>query len=205
VFARVLACALSRVAAGVVIAGASALVSGSVGAQQADSTPRLGLSASSAIGLHAGAGQFKHAVLGTEVGATLDLGWIGSPRVRVSVGIDYLATTIDRPDSLGIRERGSAYVFTAIADVTAMTSLVRRVTPYGGVGFGVDAVGTTISNEQIGAIYNTNVFNLHAQAGALFYLTPRGRLQLEARATAARVVRRYGVRLGYVWVFNKLP
>ena len=174
-------------------------------AQQPDSTPQLGLSASSAISIHAGAGQFKHASLGPEVGGALDLGWIGSRRIRLAVGLDYLSTTITRPDSLGVRESGPAYVFTAFADVTALMPLVRRATPYAGVGFGVDAVGTSISNEQVGFLYNTNVFNLHAQAGSLFYMTPRTRFQVEARVTGARVVRRFGVRVGYVWLFNGLP
>ena len=176
-----------------------------IAAQQGDSVPRLGLAASSAFSLHAGVAQFRHATLGTEVGVALDLGWLRSRSVRLSLGIDYLATTIDRADALGVRERGSGYVFTAFTDVTAMMPLVRRMTPYAGVGFGVDAVGTTIANEQVGAIYNTNVFNLHAQAGALFYLTPRRRFQAEARATGARTVRRYAVRIGYVWLFNGLP
>lgn len=189
-------------AAGVVLA---AILPAIAAAQQADSIPQLGLGAASAISFHAGVGQFKHATLGTQVGGALDLGWIGTRRVRLAVGIDYLATTIDRPDSLGVRERGSGYVFTAFADVNAMTSLIRRVTPYGGVGVGVDAVGTTISNEQVGSIYNTNVFDLHAQVGTLLYLTPRARVQVEARLTGARVVRRYGVTLGYVWLFNGLP
>jgi hypothetical protein len=199
---------MRRLAAGAlpaVLAGIVALTATRVGAQQVDSVPKRGLSASSLLSLHAGVGQFKYAALGTEVGGALDLGWLGSRRVRVSLGIDYLATTIDRTDSLGVREEGSAYVFTAFADVTAMAPLVRRMTPYVGVGFGVDAVGTTISNEQIGTIYNTNVFNLHGQVGTLFYLTPKGRFQAEARLTGARVVRRYGVRVGYVWLFNGLP
>ena len=188
-----------------VVAGVLAFAPAAVGAQQADSVPRLGLSASSMLSLHAGVGQFEYAALGPEVGGTLDLGWFGSRRVRLSLGVDYLATTIDRADSLGVRGKGSAYVFSAFADVTAMGPLVRRITPYAGAGFGVDAVGTTISNEQIGTIYNTNVFNLHGQLGMLFYLTQRGRFQAEARFTGAHVVRRYGVRVGYVWLFNGLP
>lgn len=154
--------------------------------------------------LHAGVGQVKHASLGTEVGGLLDLGWLGSRRVRLGVGIDYLAMTIDRPDSLGVRERGDGYVFTAFADVTFIPWLARRVTPYAGAGFGVDAVGTQISNEQIGALYNTNVFDLHAQLGTLVRLSRRGRLTLEARATGARIVRRVGVRAGYAWFYNQL-
>ena len=43
-------------------------------AQQVDSTPRLGLGASSALTAHIGVGQMKHAALGTEVGAALDVG-----------------------------------------------------------------------------------------------------------------------------------
>jgi hypothetical protein len=175
-----------------------------VAAQQADSTPSLGLGASSAITIHLGVGQIKHAALGQELGGTLDVGYLGMRRVRLAVGVDYLAMVIDRPDSLGERERGSGYVFTAFADVNVVPSLARRVSPYAGAGFGVDAVGTTISNEQIGAIYNTNVFDLHAQIGALYRLTPRGRLSLEARVTGARVVRRVGVRLGYTWLYNQL-
>ena len=93
----------------------------------------------------------------------LDLGYFGSRWARFLVGVDYLSTTIDRVDSLGTRERGSGYVFTAVAEANFMTSLARRVSPYAGVGVGVDAVGTTISNEQIGAIYNTNVFDVHGQ------------------------------------------
>jgi hypothetical protein len=174
-------------------------------AQQVDSTPRLGLGASSAITVHAGVGQIKHASLGPEAGGALDIGWIGRRTVRLSVGIDYLSMMIDRPDSLGVRERGDGYVFTAFADVSWFPSLARRVSPYGGLGFGIDAVGTAISNEQIGAIYNTNVFDLHAYAGALFRVTPRGNISLEVRGTGARVVRRVGVRLGYVWFYNQLP
>jgi hypothetical protein len=170
-----------------------------------DSTPRLGLSASSALTAHVGVGRMKHAALGTEAGGALDVGWIGSRKVRLSVGVDYLSMTIDRPDSLGFRESGGGYVFTAFADVTVIPSLARRLSPYAGVGFGVDAVGTTISNEQIGALYNTNVLDLHGQLGAFYRLTPRGRLSLEARATGARVVRRVGVRLGYTWLYNGLP
>lgn len=173
--------------------------------QQADSTPQLGLGASSAISLHVGAGQIKHASLGTEVGGAIDVGWVGARWIRLSVGLDYLTMVIDRPDSLDVRERGNGYVFTTFADVNAIPMLARRVSPFGGVGFGIDAVGTTISNEQVGSIYNTNVFNLHAQAGLLFRITPHGRLELEARATGARVVRRVGVRLGYSWFYNQLP
>lgn len=147
----------------------------------------------------------KHAALGTEVGGALDIGWIGSRHVRLSVGVDYLALTIDRPDSLGFREKGDGYVFTAFADVTVIPSLARRVTPFAGLGFGVDAVGTTISNEQIGALYNTNVLDLHAQLGGFFRMTPRGRLRVEIRATGARVVRRVGARVGYTWFYNGLP
>lgn len=170
-----------------------------------DSTPRLGLGASSALTLHVGAGRFKHAALGPQVSGVLDLGYLGARQVRLSLGIDYLSTTIDRPDSLGVRARGSGYVFTGFADVTWLTSVARRVAPYVGGGFGVDAVGTTISNEEIGAIYNTNVFDLHAQVGALVRVAPRGRLNVAVRATGARVVRRVGVLVGYTWLYNQLP
>lgn len=175
-----------------------------VQAQRADSVPMLGLGASSAFGFHVGAGQIKHASLGTEVGGALDLGHVVHRRVRLSVGLDYLGMLIDRTDSLGVRERGAGYVFTALADVNVIPSLSRRVSPYGGMGFGVDAVGTTISNEQIGTTYNTNVFDLHAQVGALYRVTPRGYVSLEARATGARVVRRLSLRVGYSWLYNQL-
>ena len=183
-----------------VLIGASSAAHG----QQVDSTPQLGLGASSALSLHVGVGQIKHASLGPEVGGSLDLGWLGARHARLSVGVDYLSMIIDRPDSLGVRERGGGYVLTALADVTILTSLARRVAPYGGVGFGVDAVGTSISNQQIGAIYNTNVFDLHAQLGTFVRVTPNGRVAVEARVTGARVVRRFGVRLGYTWFYNQL-
>ena len=173
-------------------------------AQEADTVPQLGLGASSAIALHAGATWLKHASLGTTVGGALDLGWVGRRTVRLSVGVDYVAMTIDRSDSLGTRERGKGYVFTTLADVTYFPWLARRLSPYAGVGFGVDAIGTQISNEQIGAIYNANVFNLHAQLGALYRLTSRGRLTIEARGTGARIVRRAGVTVGYSWFYNQL-
>ena len=173
-------------------------------AQQVDSTPQLGLGASSALNVHVGVGQIKHATLGPEVGGSLDLGWVGTRHARLSVGVDYLSMIIDRPDSLGIRERGGGYVLTAFADVTMIGSLARRFAPYAGVGFGVDAVGTSISNQQIGAIYNTNVFDLHAQLGTFVRVTPSGRVAIEARVTGARVVRRFGVRLGYTWFYNQL-
>lgn len=197
--ARRLARWAAAAAAGVWVLGPAA-----VRAQQPEPPPQLGLGASSALGVHAGTGVFHHATLGTEVGGTLDLGWIGSRRARVVVGVDYLTTTIDRSDSLGVRASGRGYVFTAFVDVNALTSLARRVAPYAGVGFGVDAVGTTIENEQIGALYNTNVFNLHGQAGALVRLTPHGRLKVELHAVTARVVPRIGFRVGYTLLYNEL-
>ena len=174
-------------------------------AQQADSTPKLGLGASSAVTAYAGVGQFKHASLGTDVGVRLDLGYFGHKRVRFLVGLDYLTTHIDRTDSLGARQTGSGYVFTGVAEANVLTSLTRRVAPYAGAGVGVDAVGTTISNEQIGRLYNTNVFDVHAQLGAYFRLAERGRLQAEIRGTGARTVRRFSGRLGYTWFYNGLP
>jgi hypothetical protein len=183
----------------IAIAGSAATAWG----QRVEARPQLGLGASSAFGVHGGVGAFRHATLGPAVGGTLDIGWIGSRRIRLSVGVDYLATTIDRPDSLGLQQRGRGYVFSALTDVTAMSTLERVVAPYVGVGIGVDAVGTTIQSEQIGTIYNTNVFNVHGQVGALVRVAPRGRLGLEVRGTGARVVRRVGVRVGYVWLYNE--
>src|SRR5689334_10711625 len=158
----------------ILFAAVSVASPATLAAQRADSTAQLGLGASSSIVLYGGVGRMKHAALGPEFGGALDLGFIGTRRVRVGIGIDYLAMVIDRSDSLGVRERGNGYVFTVFADATLLPSLARRVSPYGGVGFGVDAVGTTISNEQIGALYNTNVFDLHAQVGALYRVEPRG-------------------------------
>jgi hypothetical protein len=182
----------------------SLLAPRALAAQRVDPPPRLGLGASSAFGVYAGAGVIPHASLGPNVGGTLDLGWIASRRVRFSVGVDYLATTIDRVDSLGVRQTGKGYVFSALADVNLMGPITRRITPYVGGGAGVNAVGTTIQNEHIGAIYNTNVFDVHAQIGALVRVAPRGRLSVELRGTGARVVRRFGVRVGYTWLYNEL-
>lgn len=190
--------------ASLLVAAVSLFAPRSVIAQSPDADPRLGLGASSAFGVYSGAGIFPHASLGPQFGGTLDLGWIGSRRVRFSIGLDYLATTIDRPDSLGVQQRGKGYVFSALADVNVLGPVARRVTPYVGVGVGVDAVGTTIQNNHIGAIYNTNVFDVHAQVGALMRIAPRGRLSLEVRGTGARVVRRVSVRVGYVWLYNQL-
>ena len=202
---RPIATGFRRVAGGAAgIVAALAWCVGEGSAQQADSIPQLGLGASSALSVYVGGGQFRHASLGRELGAALDIGWIGARQMRVSVGVDYLSTTIDRTDSLGVRVRGSGYVFTGFADLTAMMPIRRRFTPYAGVGFGVDAVGTTIANEQVGALYNTNVFDVHGQLGTLIRLTPRGRLRTEVRLTGARVVRRYSVRVGYTWLFNGL-
>jgi hypothetical protein len=121
----------------------------------------------------------------------------------LSVGLEYLATTIDRDDSLGVRQTGGGYVFSAFSDVNVIGPILRRITPYVGAGVGVDAVGTTIQNEHIGAIYNTNVFDVHAQIGALVRVSPAGRLSLEVRGTGARVVRRLGMRVGYTWLYNE--
>jgi hypothetical protein len=174
-------------------------------AQQADSTPKLGLSASSAVTAYVGVGRFKHSSLGTDVGARLDIGHFGSKRVRFLLGVDYLSTHIDRLDSLGVLQSGSGYVFTGVAEANVIGSLARRVAPYVGAGVGVDAVGSTISNNEVARLYNTNVFDVHAQAGAYFRVSDHGRLQAEVRGTGARIVRRFAIRLGYTWIYNGLP
>ena len=176
----------------------------SIGAQRVEAPPQLGLGASSALTVYTGAGIFPYSALGPQVGAMLDIGWIGSRNLRLSVGVDYLSTTIDRTDTLGIRQTGRGYVFSGLADLTLLGPVGRRVTPYVGAGFGVDAVGTSIRSEQIGAIYNTNVFDVHAQVGTFVRIARQGRLMLEARGTGARVVRRFAVRMGYAWFYNEL-
>lgn len=172
--------------------------------QEPADTARLGLAASSAFGVHAGAGVLRHASLGPVVGATIDVGSLRTRHLRLVLGVDYLALSLDRVDSLGTRARGRGYVFSAFADVNATTSPTRRVAPYAGIGFGVDAVGSALGNAQIDAIYNTNVFNVHAQVGFHTPITRSGRgaLTVELRATGARVVRRVGAHIGYTWLFN---
>ena len=173
---------------------------------QQEPPPRLGLAASGALGLHLGVARVEHSDPGVELAGSLDLGWVGTRRVRLVLSVEQMVARVQRPDSMGVGVSGPFYDFSAGASLAWIGAPGRRVAPFGSVGLAVHALGSNTGSTFVDAFYNDNVLGAHGSLGATIALSPDGRqaLQLELRGVSAAEVNRAGIRVGYLRRFRDL-
>lgn len=160
----------------------------------------LGLAAVGHVTAFEGVGVPQTADAGFEVGAGIDLGWLGTPRNRLLLDATFLNSLVRFRSAEGVQQRGPFYDLAASLSVARLLPRLGRVEPFGLIGAGVEAIGSTTNDVGVDVLYNATRMALHAGAGALVTVSPDGEdgFQLELRGTAVHHLTRVSLRVGYV-------
>jgi hypothetical protein len=147
-----------------------------------------------------------HGTHGHELGADLDIGSVFSPRLRLSVGLNYFHADIDRRNHLGEPVDGTFHDFSVHAEASYELLRIGRLGPYVGAGVGVHWRGSDINNDidNTARLYKGAVVGGDFFGGTTFALTQSRRYSLyaEARRVEAQNVGRSLARLGVIIRFR---
>ena len=173
-----------------------------------DGKSHLGLAAVGAIGLHAGYATLQRSIPGGDLGAQVDLGYLRSPRVRLTAELEFLRGELREfvPDE-GRTFDGPIYDMSgSVLAVFMGGGPTSRAVPYFQTGLSMHALSSSLGTLLLDERYNTNNFGLVAGTGIRFWLGREGRqgLFVEGRYAAARNVSRAAVRLGFLLFQNDL-
>lgn len=147
-----------------------------------------------------------HATHGHEIGADVDIGSIFTPRLRLSVGLNYFHADIDRTDHLGDPVNGTFHDFSVHAEASYEVVRLGPLGPYVGAGVGVHWRGSHITNDidDVGSLYKGAVVGGDFFGGTTLALSRSRRYSLyaEARRVEASNVERTLARLGIIVRFR---
>lgn len=147
-----------------------------------------------------------HGRHGHELGADLDIGSIITPRLRLSVGLNYFHADIDRRNHLGEPVDGTFHDFSLHAEGSYELFRVDRFGPYVGAGVGVHFRGSDINNDidDDARLFRGAVIGADLFGGTTFALTKSRRYSLyaEARRVEATNVERTLARVGLIIRFR---
>jgi opacity protein-like surface antigen len=143
---------------------------------------------------------------GHELGADLDIGSVFTPKLRLSVGLNYFHADIDRRDHFGDPVDGTFHDFSVHAEASYEVLRIDRFGPYVGAGVGVHFRGSDINNDvdNTARLYKGAVVGADLFGGTTFALTKSRRYSLyaEARRVEAQNVERTLARLGLIIRFR---
>ena len=147
-----------------------------------------------------------HGRHGHELGADLDIGSIFTPKLRLSVGLNYFHADIDRRNHLGEPVDGTFHDFSLHAEGSYELFRVDRIGPYVGAGVGVHFRGSDIKNDidNDARLFRGAVIGADLFGGTTFALTKSRRYSLyaEARRVEAENVERTLARAGLIIRFR---
>jgi opacity protein-like surface antigen len=143
---------------------------------------------------------------GHELGADLDIGSVFTPKLRLSVGLNYFHADIDRRDHFGDPVDGTFRDFSVHAEASYELLRIDRFGPYVGAGVGVHFRGSDINNDvdNTARLYRGAVIGADLFGGTTFAITRSRRylLYVEARRVEAQNVERTLARLGLIIRFR---
>jgi hypothetical protein len=143
---------------------------------------------------------------GHELGADLDIGSVFTPKLRLSVGLNYFRADIDRRDHFGTPVDGTFHDFSVHAEASYEVVRINRFGPYVGAGLGVHFRGSDINDDvdNTARLYRGAVIGADLFGGTTFALTKSRRYSLyaEARRVEAQNVERTLARLGLIIRFR---
>ena len=143
---------------------------------------------------------------GHELGADLDIGSVFTPKLRLSVGLNYFRADIDRRDHFGTPVDGTFHDFSVHAEASYEVLRINRFGPYVGAGVGVHFRGSDINDDvdNTARLYRGAVIGADLFGGTTFALTKSRRYSLyaEARRVEAQNVERTLARLGLIIRFR---
>ncbi|MFI5243365.1 MAG: hypothetical protein ACHQRL_10190 [Gemmatimonadales bacterium] len=147
-----------------------------------------------------------HGRHGHELGADLDIGSIFTPKLRLSVGLNYFHADIDRRNHLGEPVDGTFHDFSLHAEGSYELFYANRFGPYAGAGVGVHFRGSDINNDidDDARLFHGAVIGADLFGGTTFALTKSRRYSLygEARRVEAKNVERTLARVGLIIRFR---
>lgn len=147
-----------------------------------------------------------HGTHGHEFGADVDIGSVFSPKLRLSVGLNYFHADIDRTNHLGDPVGGTFHDFSIHGEASYEILRVGRLGPYVGAGVGVHWRGSSIDNDvdNTARLYKGAVLGGDFFGGTTFALTQSRRYSLyaEARRVEAQNVERSLARVGIIIRFR---
>jgi hypothetical protein len=169
-------------------------------AKEGDGT-RLGLAATGLVGIAGGPALLAQGNEAIDGAAIIDLGWIGSKRVRLVGDVSFLSAlspTLVEPT--GAQRQARFYDFSVATTVEYVFPTAGRLEPYAGAGVAVHALASASGIIDFDLLYNTNLFGVHAVAGVIAALTRDGRIgaQIETRIIGVHRVGRGELRVGLV-------
>lgn len=143
-----------------------------------------------------------HGTHGHELGADLDIGSVFTPKLRLSVGLNYFHADIDRRNHLDAPVNGTFHDFSLHAEGSYEVVRIGRLGPYLGAGVGVHFRGSHIDNDvdDTARLFRGAVIGADLFGGTTFALTKSRRYSLyaEARRVEAQNVERTLARLGII-------
>jgi hypothetical protein len=178
-------------------------------ATTAKAAAALGLSATAALGVHAGYVLMERDIHGYEVGATLDLGHFASRRVRLATELSFMRSN---PHSERVETEGKTYR-AIIQDLNGGVNLnfllrepTSRFVPFVSGGIGLHALSSAFESLTIDTRYNTNNFSVQAYAGVRIRTGAASRraVTLAVQRVQANDVSRTSFRIGLDALFNDL-
>ena len=147
-----------------------------------------------------------HGKHGYELGADLDIGSVLTPKVRLSVGLNYFHADIDRRDHFGDQVDGTFHDFSVHAEASYELLRIARFGPYVGAGVGVHFRGSSVDHDidDTARLYKGAVLGADLFGGTTFALSKSRRYSLyaEARRVEAKNVERTLARLGLIVRFR---
>ena len=143
---------------------------------------------------------------GHELGADLDIGSVFTPKLRLSVGLNYFHADIDRRDHFGDPVDGTFHDFSVHAEASYEVLRIDRFGPYVGAGVGVHFRGSDINNDidNTARLYKGAVVGADLFGGTTFAISKSRRYSLyaEARRVEAQNVERTLARVGLIIRFR---
>jgi len=179
---------------------------------QGDSIParsRVGLSAVAALTAHASLATIQRGYHGLAAGATVDFGYIRSPRLRLLADVTYLRS-FPKTELVPSENRSYRDDFRDLSGTLALAlhanAPAARLSPYVATGIGVHVLSSSFGSLAIDRRYNTNNYGLLAAAGARLRTGTGGRraLLIEARRVMTHDVSRVSIHLGVSALFGEL-
>lgn len=182
-----------------------------IGTQRATSQEpkaQLGLSAAGGIGVFLGAGSAVHNVKGGEAGGLVDLGWVGSPRIRLVGDASWFIGSLHEFVAQDDRHfSGPVFDLSSSVSLLALSgSSSSRQSVYASLGFSIHALSSSFGSIPLDQRYNANRFGFTGAVGGRVWVGEggRGALFAELREHLVTSVNRWTVRAGFLHNFGPL-
>lgn len=161
-----------------------------------------------ALGALVGAASMQREIHAAEGGVLLDLGWTGSPRLRLQAEVEFLGGTYSQYIAVDDRTYRSPVADFSVG-ITALYEFggpSSRTMPYVSAGIAVHALSSSFGTGVLDQLYNANPFGSHVGLGVRRWVGTSGRtgLFVELRGVMAQNVSRASLRVGALAFYRDL-